>query len=382
VALDSSGHAIVVGSTDSSNFPTENAFQDRRMGSFADVFVTAVESDRSGYLYSTYLGARSSEGADAIAVGCDGAAYVTGYVAGSGFPVENALQPRPSDVYDAFVITFAPDGQSLVYRAYLGGKSSDHAFGIALADDESVVITGSTQSMDFPVANAFQDRLKGQIDAFLTVLSADGASLSFSTYLGGPRSAYEHGHDVAIDVDGSIHVTGWTDSPEFPVEEPVQHRLRGDRDAFVSTLSKDGQSLLHSTLFGGVRLDRAYGIAAVGDGSVVFAGHTESPDFPETSGFQPDYGGLRDAFVVHLEALKGIGTAIPPVPSATTTSTPSGSATQTPDVTHTATSGTPPTGTTTPSATPTGLGTSTPTATVTPTDEKEFTVFVPFAELP
>jgi hypothetical protein len=47
-------------------------------------------------------------------------------------------------------------------------------------------MTGLTSSTDFPTTSeAFQRSLYGTIDAFITKLSPDGASLEYSTYLGG-----------------------------------------------------------------------------------------------------------------------------------------------------------------------------------------------------
>lgn len=108
IAVDVDGTAIVVGDTDSDDFPTENAQQPGRAGGF-DVFVTKVSSDGSALVYSTYLGGASTErllsdtGGGFVAVDASGNAYVTGWTQSSDFPTEVPLQNSLGGSRDAFV---------------------------------------------------------------------------------------------------------------------------------------------------------------------------------------------------------------------------------------------------------------------------------------
>ncbi len=369
----------VAGGTDSSDFPTEAAYQ-KRYGSDSDAFVCAIKPDRSGYLYSTYLGGNSPETAYGVAVGPRDQAYVTGYVNGPGFPVENPFQRSFRGESDVFVTKLSPDGQKLIYSTYLGGRDNDEAQGIALDGDEAVVV-GFTYSKDFPKEEAYQPSLRGTTDAFVTRLSEDGSALVFSTFFGG--TVDDSGRDIAIDVDGSLHLTGTTNSTSFPVVDAVQGRLRGLEDAFASTLSGDGQRLLFSTFYGGSQDDQSRAIEAAGDGSVYFVGYTDSADFPTEGGFQPDYRGQGDAFVVRLQAIGEIETPVPttPIPSATFTASATSPVSATP--TLTSTSDLPQTDTPSPTGTATEFASSTPSpsATATPTEEAgRYYNYLPFAE--
>ncbi len=99
VAMDSSGNCYVAGQTGSTEFPTLNAAQGSRSGTY-DAFVTAYSSTGSAHLYSTYLGGTADEEAKGIAVTPAGVAWVTGATGSPNLPVTaDAYQPGPGGGY-------------------------------------------------------------------------------------------------------------------------------------------------------------------------------------------------------------------------------------------------------------------------------------------
>ena len=102
---------------------------------------------------------------------------------------------------------------ALVYSTYLGGSSSDQAYGIAVDSAGSAYVTGSTGSSNFPLQSAVKNTLGSQ-DVFVTKLSASGNSLLYSTYLGGGGN--DKGLAIAVDSAGSAYVTGSTLATDFP----------------------------------------------------------------------------------------------------------------------------------------------------------------------
>jgi hypothetical protein len=261
-------------------------------------------------VYSTYLGGTDDEiGSTAIASDADGFAYVAGLTESLDFPTANAFQPAAGgSVTDAFVAKLDPTGSALVYSTYLGGSSFDECTAIVVDAAGSVVVAGRTSSEDFPVtAGAAQGTNGGgDMDAFVTRLDPAGSTLVFSTFLGGSNS--DIAYDVALDAGGAVYVAGFTRSPDFPTVGPVQPSLAGTRrDAFVTKLAADGQSILFSTYLGGSEDDAGHSIALDDEGSIYVAGYTESPDFPATANaVQPAFGGgTRDAFVAKLSLAGG-----------------------------------------------------------------------------
>jgi uncharacterized repeat protein (TIGR01451 family) len=83
-----------------------------------------------------------------------------------------------------------------------------------------------------------QGALGGPEDVFVTRLSASGATLLFSTYLGGTGS--DGAHAIAVmGRGGAAYVTGLTNSIDFPIAPglPLQATFGGGvRDAFVTKI--------------------------------------------------------------------------------------------------------------------------------------------------
>ena len=121
--------------------------------------------------YSTYLGGWSSEIANGIAVDTAGNAYVAGYTYSSNFPTQNPYQGTLGYYSDAFVTKFNPNGASLSYSTYLGGRFRDEAYAIAVDTSGNAYVAGETGSTDVPTQNPYQGEFGGggdYGDAFVT----------------------------------------------------------------------------------------------------------------------------------------------------------------------------------------------------------------------
>jgi uncharacterized repeat protein (TIGR01451 family) len=307
IAVDSAGNAYITGETLSIDFPSSPGALQMVTGGSSDVFVTKLDSTGTAIVYSTYLGGTSNDRGSSIGVDSTGSAYVTGRVASVDFPATPGSFRTffSGGNYDAFITKLSPDGSSLIYSTYLGGTENDAGYGIAVDASGSAYVTGGTSSQgDFPVTGAvFQPTYGGGVpgnDAFVTKITPSGDNLEYSSYLGG--SFVDRASSIAIDSAGSAYVTGWTESPDFPVFNPWQPSLAGVRDAYVTKVSPDGTTLLFSSFLGGLSVDAGLGIAVDASGSAYVTGYTESEDFPTINAFQPARGGGRDAFVTRFDS--------------------------------------------------------------------------------
>jgi hypothetical protein len=171
IAVDGAGHAYVVSTTVSVDFPTTpGAFQPINRG-LGDVVVTKLNRRGSALIYSTYLGGRDDEQNADIAIDGAGHAYVSGHTFSPDFPTTpDALQRTAPGSLDVFVTKLNRRGSALLYSTYLGATAPDYHSGIAVDGAENAYVTGYTMSRDFPVVSgAFQPAHAGGtlLDAFV-----------------------------------------------------------------------------------------------------------------------------------------------------------------------------------------------------------------------
>jgi hypothetical protein len=333
VALDSLNNAYIVGYTNSTDFPVQNAYQSVFGGGDWDTFVAKINPSGSAIVYSTYYGGNDNDIGHDIAVDDSGNAFITGTTESDNFPTINAYQPQiatpciepPEAVcQDNFVARFNSAGEP-VYSTYLGGNGgSDESLDIAVDSTGSAYITGFTNSTDFPIRNAYQSTQPGGRAAFLTKLSPDGLDLNYSTYLGGTDGA-STGVGIAIDEAGYAFVVGVTNTTDFPTVLPVQ-AVRGgtssNSDLFMTIFNKDGQTILFSSYLGGSNSEGSFElsdphIAVDSQGNIYLTSTTESNDFPLQNAFQDTPGGSPypdqnyDAVVAKIS----LGDILPPEPT-------------------------------------------------------------------
>jgi hypothetical protein len=252
IAVDALGQAHVVGFTDSSDFPvTAGAFDTTFNGGFftgQDLWVTKLDAAGSALLYSTYLGGSGREFFADLALDGAGNVYVTARTSSSDFPTTAGAYDRTFDgsaavfpeIFDGFVTKLNPTGSALVYSTFLGGTGSDSGTAIDVDASGSVFVVGATDSSDFPTSCAATDgTANGGLDAFLTRFDPTGASLLFSTYLGG--SGLDAALEVAVNAS-AVAIGGVTASSDFPVVNAWDPTFNGGSfDLFVAKI--DGSSL-------------------------------------------------------------------------------------------------------------------------------------------
>lgn len=285
VAVDRFGNAYVVGTTtsDASTFPVLVGPALTRAGQ-DDAFVAKVNPDGTALLYCGYIGSSTNDSGADIAVDAQGRAYVIGTATSNDLPV--VVGPDLSyngGVNDAFVARVSASGSSLEYCGYLGGSGTDVGRGIAVDGSGRAYVTGLTSSTNFPsLLGPGLTYNGGDHDAFVSRVSAGGATLEYSGFVGGPLG--DEGKGIAVDASDNAYVTGALGA-----------------DAFVVKLSAAGSFLSYGGTIGGSGDDRGYDIAVDRAGRASITGVTTSADFPVFDA-PGSYGGGQDAFVVRLNA--------------------------------------------------------------------------------
>lgn len=324
IAVDATGSAYITGYTTSSNFPALpfNVFQPAQAGPIvpgfnsrhSDAFVTKLDTNGEA-VYSTYLGGELGETGADIAVDASGAAYVVGYTDSVlTFVITNQLEVFR---YTNGIPGAATYKTNVTTASLLAASSSlTNTVVSRRATDTNVVqivtnitllssMTDAPVYLGFPVVNAIQTNnhsttrfipgfnkrtrvlefLTNDIvgaDLFIAKVAPDGLSLEYATYLGGAEDDFGTGIGVALD--GSVSVSGWTTSVDFPATNALQSSIGGVRDAVVAKLNPAGDALVFASYLGGRGSDSAYRLAVDAAGATFVAGATASADFPVTPG--------------------------------------------------------------------------------------------------
>ncbi len=219
-------------------------------------YTSIFSPDGSELVFSSYLGGSGScqvssdcndplnaclqtlvgcygDSASSIALGPSGAIYVAGQTSSTDFPVSSrAYQQKNSSgssASNAFVTEYDPLGSGIHYSTYLGGSGSCNSSGacsgdqvnsIAVDSSGNAYVAGTTSSPDFPTYDGFQRANKSQgpllSTSFISVLDATGATLDFSTLMGGSGS--DIGNSLALTPGRNVFVAGGSSSTDFPVE--------------------------------------------------------------------------------------------------------------------------------------------------------------------
>jgi sugar lactone lactonase YvrE len=315
IAVDSGGNAYVTGSTGSAAFPVTT-------GSLATVKpntsgLTGFIAKLDGSLavsYGTYLGGTNSDFPTAIAVDSSGDAFIAGIASSANFPVTaGAYQTVYKASGDAFVSELNAQGSALVYSTFLGGSGSDRATAIAIDSGGNAYVAGSTQSTDFPTtAGAFltsKPSYSYNNSSFIAKLSPGGATLDYSSYLGG--SGVDSATGLAVDASGNAYLLGTTSSANFPTTPGAVKTQRSyvpccsysdGSDLYLSEFNATGTSLLYSTYFGTSATDTAGAIALDSSLGAYIAGQTSSLAYPTTpSAFQRTSKGGGTGFIAKID---------------------------------------------------------------------------------
>jgi uncharacterized repeat protein (TIGR01451 family) len=307
VAVDASGDVFVTGQTYSTDFPTAGAHASAaNSNGNGNAFVTEF-SPTGAVLYSTALGGSGvtdqygftyGDYGTAIAVDASGDVFVTGQVYSTDFPTAGANASAANGHGQAFVAELDPTGK-LLYSTALGGTGYDYGSGIAVDASWDVLVTGYTQSTDFPTAGAHATAANGNGQAFVTELDPTTGKLLYSTALGG--TGYDQANGIAVDGSGDAFVTGTTYSTDFPTAGANASAPNGNGQAFVTELDPTGKLLYSTALAGSGGRDSGNGIAVDGSGDAFVTGRTQSTDFPTAGAHATAANGYGQAFVTELD---------------------------------------------------------------------------------
>lgn len=288
IIVDGSGRAIIVGQTNSSNFPTTAGAFDSVFGGATEAFIARLSPTGGNLNYASYIGGGAGDNVVGLDQDADGGIYFAGTTSSGDLATTiGAFQPVSAGSSESFVGKIQSNG-ILIYLTYLGGSNAETLGNLAVTSNGLATVAGTTQSRGFPTTFGAFDRIWQQGDGYVTKLNQDGTGLMFSTFLGG--SATESIANVALDRFGNVHVIGRTTSVDFPRTPGVLDNVfASGGENFLTKLAADGSVLLFSTFMvagggqGELRVDNrglSYIVGNIGfPGSFLLGGETDDPDY-------------------------------------------------------------------------------------------------------
>jgi uncharacterized protein (TIGR03437 family) len=236
IAVDSSGSALIAGWTLSHDFPvTAGAYQASSPSSGSNVFLTKLNPQGTGLVYSSNLGpGGASSGVTTLAtvavkLDAQGNAFVAGSTSSATLRTSLGIIAGGIPIGNSFLSRFSPDGSSLIYSVilrapfYTGAALDVDGAGNAVVAGAACGISppGAPDCAMLPVgAGAFQPSYAGSgSNVYVEKFTPDGQTAG-ATYLGG--SGFDYPQAVAFAPNGSVVVVGSTNSPDFPgVSQPI-----------------------------------------------------------------------------------------------------------------------------------------------------------------
>ena len=231
-----SGDLAVAGWSLGADYPTTPSVVRPSSGGDIDGILTRLNADASGAVFSTYMGGVGEDAAQTVQFDPDGSVWIGGFTASTNYPTTlTAPQQTFAGTYDGFVTRVSSFGQSLVFSTLLGGPGQDRVRDLDISSQGMMVVGEAGDG--FPLtADAVQGQFgEGITDGFASFLTNGGATLSWSTYLGGVGQ--DSLQAVTFADSGLAVVAGYTYSPDFPIAPAgFQPQLLGIEDGVVLQL--------------------------------------------------------------------------------------------------------------------------------------------------
>ena len=229
IRVDNNGSVYLALNTNSPDIPTTPGAFDRSYNGGDDFYVAKLTPDGSSLSFGTYLGGSGGEyiSTHNLALDSQGNVYVSIWTASTNFPTTpGAFQTTYGGGSSDMAVVKLSSAGALLRSTFLGGNNNENPDGIYVDTSGNVFLTGNTGSSNFPTTvGAYQSKNNGGQDAVLVRLSADFSQLLYSTYMGGSND--DDGRSSFLGQDGSLYVTGQTNSTNWPTLKAYQGSYGG-----------------------------------------------------------------------------------------------------------------------------------------------------------
>jgi hypothetical protein len=307
--IDDQGNIVLIGLSDSFNFPTTiHALQRTYGGGGDDIFVSVFNADASKLISSTYVGGSGWDEGYSVELTAKGNILIAGFTNSTDFPITNdALYSQRVRYDEGCVIILSQDCRNLIYSTYIAWNAHESAQEALLDSNGVLTVFGITSSPDLPVtANAYQAH-KGEMpdynpniyDFYVLKYHLESRMIVSCTYLGGSGSEKYPEVLIARTDCTIIGGSGW--SEDYPITcGSVQAKSGIVYSSHVSILDGALENMMFSMTYGG-NDHNALGSAILHGEILSLVGFTQSDKFPSTvDAYKSELTGLSDGYLTQI----------------------------------------------------------------------------------
>ena len=280
--VDGPGNVIVLGQTNSQNFPTTSGVIQSTSSPSTGSFLAKINPTGQSLVFSTYL---NLDRAPVLAVDASGNIFIGG--TSTTFQIPAGLTPYQSTAKDMLILKLNSTATAILGATFIGSSQGDTLRGLAVDSDGNVYLSGDTSANDFPTKNAYQASIgSGGSSIFLVKLDSTLSNLLYSTYVGQNSS----GGQLAVDSAKNAYIVEQADTgiPVTPGALQSSCTSGGCGSLIKLNPSVSGAaSLIYATYFGGsAGASTAPAAVAVDANQNAYISGLTSTGFPEVNSIQ------------------------------------------------------------------------------------------------
>jgi gliding motility-associated-like protein len=261
--VNSNNDLYILGSTLSTDFPVTAGAFDQTPNGNVDIIVTKMNATGTALLGSTYVGGSGDDGRNLepfftynygdevrgeIMLDSLSNVYIASSTKSINFPVTgSAFQQSNGGGLDGCVFKMNSSLTSMIWASYLGGSARDAAYSVKLDHNNNLIVTGPTESSDFPTTpgTLHPGYLGGDCDGYVCKISSDGITLQASTFIG--TAAHDQCFFSEIDAQNQVYLVGQT-LGTYPVSNAAYSHAGANQ--FIQVLDNNLTTSIRSTTFG------------------------------------------------------------------------------------------------------------------------------------
>lgn len=265
IIVDDQDFIFVASSTHSTNFPvTAGAAQSTNRGG-QDACLLKYSANLQNLIFATYIGGTQDDAGYAMQVAANDEVFVCGGTQSNNLPgMGTGLNATyRGGTADGYIIRVNAAGSTFQTGTYIGTPLYDQAYKIQLDANEDMYVYGQTLG-SYPVTAGVYSNANGK--QYIHKLNRNLNTTRFSTVFGsGSAEVNISPTALLVDICDNIYISGWGGEVNvgfrndgtlgyttgMPVT-PDAYKLTTDgSDFYFLVLSKDADSLVYATFFGG-----------------------------------------------------------------------------------------------------------------------------------